>query len=220
MYRYLKKIKHFVFEILYPTPPLPADLLIYETLFCPVCKARQARNIKICHKYSQYKLGAATAYSNDVIRKLIWQLKYRGKTGNALILGNLLIRYLETCNLKLETFIIVPIPLSKKRLRRRGYNQANLIARLVAEHFGLLIEERALVRQKDAKPQMEIKDWDERKKNVFNCFGVTRPDLIKGRSILLIDDVFTSGATMNDAAHALKDFGAKQIIGLVIAKAG
>ena len=130
-----KLIKNWVWDILFPALDLPQNLKLNQTLFCPVCRARLARNVKICHKNSQYKLGAAISYNDETIRKLIWQLKYRGRTGNATLLANLLIRYLETCNLKLGTFIIVPIPLSKTRLRKRGYNQAMLLAKILSDNL-------------------------------------------------------------------------------------
>jgi ComF family protein len=220
MNQFLKNIKVWILEILYPVTELPADLPINQTLFCPVCRARQAEGKKICHKFAQYQLGAATTYNQEVIRAMIWRLKYRGKTAYAPILANLLIRYLESCNLNLKLYTIVPMPLSQKRLRERGYNQTSLIAKTVAENFGLIVEERALTRQRHTKPHMELKDWDERRKNILNCFGVANPALIKNKNIILIDDVFTSGATMSEAVHALKDFGAKKVIGLVVAKAG
>jgi len=151
---------------------------------------------------------------------MIWQLKYRNKTNHAQILASLLIDYLKSLKIELGKFLVLPMPLSQKRRRDRGYNQAELLAKIVAESFGLPLETGHLIRQKDAKPQMEVKDWQERRKNIMNCFGVANPVLIKNKSIILVDDVFTSGATMSEAVHALKDFGAKKIIGLVVAKAG
>ena len=220
-------IKNWIFDILFPVPDLPQNLTFNQTLFCSTCRARLANNVKICHRNSQYKLGAATGYDNEIVRRLIWQLKYRGRTGNAVLLSKLLITYIENCKFlpagrhgKIKNFVLVPIPLSQKRLRQRGYNQAALISKNLAEKFKLPLVESALLRVKEAPPQAEIRDWDTRKKNVLGCFGVPDPKLVRGKNILLVDDVFTSGATMSAAAHELKDFGAKTIIGLVIAKAG
>lgn len=207
-------------DILFPTPDLPQNLKLNQTLFCPVCRARLARNVKICHKNSQYKLGAAISYNDETVRRLIWQLKYRGRTGNAAMLAKLLLRYLETCNLKLETFSIVPVPLSKTRLRKRGYNQSLLLAKILSENLKLPVVENALIRAKDTPPQAEVKDWEARKTNIQNCFGIADSELIKNKNIILVDDVFTSGATLNEAAKTLKSSGAKMILGLVIAKAG
>ena len=216
----LKTIKNWFLDILFPIQDLPQNIELNQTLFCPVCRARQARNVKICHKNSQYKLGAALNYSNEWARGMIWRLKYRGKTGNAVLLGNLLTDYFSGLNLQLKNCLVIPVPLSAKRQRKRGYNQAALIAKVLAQNFNLPLENSALVRQKETPPQMEIKDWDQRKRNVINCFGIANPRLIRDKNIILVNVVFTSGATLNEAAHTLKDFGARQIIGLVVAKAG
>lgn len=215
----LDKLKRVVLDILFPTPGLPSNIRLNDTLFCPTCRARLPEAKKVCHKNSQFLLGAAAKYENE-IKEMIWQMKYRGRHALAEPLAQLILRYLEACNLKLETYSVVPIPLSKERLRGRGYNQSELIARSVAGKFNLKMETGALVRQKHTPPQAEARGWDERKKNIAGCFGVLRPELVEGRNIILIDDVFTSGATMSEATHQLKDFGAKKILGLVIAKAG
>lgn len=215
-----KLIKNWVLDILFPTPGLPQNLKLNQTLFCPVCRARLARNVKICHKNSQYKLGAATSYNEEAVRKLIWQLKYRGRTGNAAPLAKLLLHYLETCNLKLETFLVVPVPLSKTRLRKRGYNQATLLAKILSENLKLPVVDNALIRIKDAPPQAEVRDWETRKTNIQNSFSVADSALIKNKNVILVDDVFTSGATLNEAAKTLKSAGVKQILALVVAKAG
>lgn len=215
-----KLIKNWVLDVLFPTPDLPQNLKLNQTLFCPVCRARLARNVKICHKNSQYKLGAAVSYNDEAVRKMIWQLKYRGRTGNAAVLGKILNTYFENLNLKIKNYVIVPVPLSKTRLRKRGYNQAMLIAKILSESLKFPVVENSLIRVKDTPPQAEVKDWYVRKENIQNCFGVADPALVKNKNIILVDDVFTSGATLNEIARVLKNAGARKILGLVIAKAG
>lgn len=220
MKQFLKNIKVWILDILYPKLELPPDIHINQTLFCPICRARQANNKKICHKFAQYQLGAATTYDHEAIRKMIWRLKYRGKTGYAPVLANLLCEYLASLNLKIKNYLIIPVPLSQRRLRERGYNQAALIAKLVAERFQLPFEEGILFRVKDSKAQMEIKGWDERKTNIAGCFGVVDAGILKRKNIILIDDVFTSGSTMNESIRTLRSAGANRILALTVAKAG
>ncbi len=218
------KIKNWVLNAIFPTVCLTSGIKLNKTFFCSVCKSRLPYNKKTCHRSAPYILAPAASYSDEQVRKLIWQLKYRGRSGNAIMLGNLLINYLKNLNIARqladENFVIVPIPLSKNRLRQRGYNQAALIAKIVAEQIQLPIEESALVRVKDSLPQAETKDWDQRRKNIAGCFGVKNPEQIKNKNIILIDDVSTSGSTLAEAVHQLKACGAKKIIGLVAAKAG
>ncbi len=217
--QFLTRFKNFVLDILFPIPALPANLRLYDTLFCAVCRARFAENKKTCHQSSQFMLGAAARYDNE-IKNCVWQLKYRNRRVLSEPLSKILISYIENVKLNIEKYVIVPMPLSRERLRTRGYNQSELIASRIAERFGLAMETGALVRQKHTAPQAEVRGWDERRKNIAGCFGVLHPELVEGRNIILVDDVFTSGATMSEAAHQLKDFGAKKILGLVIAKAG
>lgn len=215
-----KKIKNWFLDILFPVLGLPQNIKINQTLFCSVCRARLAENKKICHRKAQYLLGAATSYADDIIRRLIWQLKYRGKTGNSAILAKLLNIYIGNCKLRIENFIIVPVPLSQKRMRERGYNQSELIAKIVSENFQLPLVSDAVSKIKDTPPQAEIDNWDQRKINLENCFAIAKPELVKDKNIILLDDVFTSGATLNEIARVLKNAGAKRLLGLVVAKAG
>ena len=213
----LEKIKNWVLDIIFPIPDLPPGLTINRTLFCAICRARLPENKKICHRQAPYMLGAAVNYSETAIRQMIWRLKYRGRTGIAFLLARLLHNYLQNIDLKLKNYLIVPLPLSKERQRERGYNQAALIAKIVAEDFKMEFAENLLIRTKHASPQVKAGDWMERKKNVADCFACLKG--VEGRNIMLIDDVTTSGATLNEAAKTLKAGGAKKIIGLVVAKA-
>ncbi len=217
--KWLQTFKLLLLDALFPIPELPPNIRLHDTLFCPRCRARLANNKMICHKDSQFLLAAATQYE-DPIKSLIWHLKYRNRATLSEPLSKLAINYLDKLSLPIAHFITIPIPLSEARQRERGYNQAELIAKIIAGRYGLPIETSALIRQRHGKPQAEIKGWDERKKNIAGSFGILHPELIKDKNILLVDDVFTSGATIAEAAHQLKDFGAKKIIALVIAKAG
>jgi predicted amidophosphoribosyltransferase len=118
----------------------------------------------------------------------------------------------------LSLWLIVPVPLHPRRERERGFNQAKILAEIVAHHFNLTLIE-ALKRIKNTKPQAKIKDIEKRMQNIFNCFAIKSPEAIQGKNIILIDDVFTSGATINEAVKVLKQNGAKKVIALVLAKA-
>lgn len=195
-------------------------IILNTSIFCPICKARLPDGRKTCHKDSSFLLAAAGNYENDAIRNLIWHFKYQKWQKLSVVLGKFLTEYLKTINYNLNNYIIAPIPLYKSRLRERGFNQAELLAKIVAENLGLELTNNCFKRIKDTKIQAELKDSEERKLNVKNCFAVEKPELIKSKNIILVDDVFTSGATMNEAVEVLKSAGAKRIIALVAAKAG
>ena len=112
-----------------------SKITIHTALFCEVCRARLPENKKICHKNSQYLLGAATNY-DEIIRKLIHQFKYKQWRKILNPLRIILETYLNNLRLdpaKLKNYIIIPIPLHKNRMRERGFNQAELLGKIVSE---------------------------------------------------------------------------------------
>ncbi len=189
-----------------------------KTLFCGRCRARLPENKKICHSDFPYLLGAACSYENPAIRNLIRGLKFKFFKDASLPLAFLLIAYVEQLKILKGDWLIIPIPLGKRRLRQRSFNQSELIARIFADHFGLPLETDALIRAKETRPQSELKNPDERANNIKGCFAVADPQKISGRNIILIDDVVTSGATFLEAATFLKIAGAQKIIALAVAK--
>lgn len=185
-----------------------------------MCKSRLAVNIKTCHTKTSYRLAAAASYDNEIIKNLIWQLKYQKKTGAVESLSQILFEHLKILKLNLKNYTLLPVPLHKERERARGFNQSELVAHSLSRKLNLAIIAHGFVRSKNTPPQAETHDFEEREKNLRDSFKVTDSEIITGRNIILIDDVFTSGATMNAAVRALKDAGVKHIIGLVVAKAG
>ena len=196
-----------------------SGIQINSTLTCPVCRARLADNKKICHKEASYRLAAAANYDNELVKNLIWQLKFQKKTVAAKILGEILFLHLSSFRFPLASFLLIPIPLHKNRKRERGFNQSELIAEALEKKTGLPMVTNALIRIKDTPPQTETRDFEERKKNMEKSFMVLYPDLIKNKNIILIDDVFTSGSTITEAVKTLKSHGAKRVIALTVAKA-
>lgn len=215
-----QKLKNFLLELIFPKIDT-APVEIFTSMFCAVCRARLATNKKICHKNSLYKLSAATAY-DGITKDLIWRLKYQKKRAAIEPLKEILYRYLE--NLRtipgLNDYLVIPIPLFPDKERERGFNQSQLIAEAVAEYLHLKTLTDVLIKTKDTPAQAQVDDWAKRKTNVQNSFAVTKPEIIKGQKVIIVDDVWTSGATMNEAARILKNAGAKNLIGFVIAKAG
>jgi len=196
-----------------------SKIRIFNSFFCPKCSARIPEFKKICHKEEKFILGAATDY-NDIVKQAIWRLKFKFIKRGAYPLANLLINYFKNLDFKHKTyFVVIPIPLSKKRFKERGFNQSELIAQIFANYFNFKLETSVLYREKHSKPQSEIDDFNLRKQNVLNCFKVLNKDLILNKNIILIDDVTTSGATFKEAVKVLKEAGAKSILALAVAKA-
>lgn len=195
-----------------------SEIKTNQTLFCGLCRARLPDAKKICHKNFPYILGAASEYGDETVRGLIHLLKFKYVKAAAEPLGELIARYLQTISPALENFAVVPIPLSKKRLRERGFNQSELIAKILAERLHLPLRTDFLLRAKHAKPQSETKNLKERRENVLGCFSVKSAAAPIGKNVVLVDDVTTSGATLFAAATALKNAGVKKIVALAAAK--
>lgn len=120
-------------------------------------------------------------------------------------------------NEKAET-IIIPVPLHKRRYNWRGFNQAFLLSRHIACEFQLPVSENLLLRVKNTKPQTKIKSMKERKENIKGAFLCLAKEDIKGKNVILVDDVCTTLATLNECAKELKKAGAKDVWGLVAAR--
>jgi competence protein ComFC len=118
-----------------------------------------------------------------------------------------------------DATVIVPVPLSKKRFLERGFNQAEVLAETLARHFALKLDDQSLARKIHTPVHRAAMDRRARQLTVENAFEVTRPKLVRGEKILLVDDVFTSGATVSACAEALKKKGADKVYVLTIARA-
>jgi ComF family protein len=150
-----------------------------------------------------------------VIRQAIYELKYRNLRAIAKLLARLLGDYLVSNPVPGE--ILVPVPLHPKRLRERGYNQSRLLAQELGKLTNLPVVDDCLVRQRHALPQARTSTVAERRSNVADAFSC-RDQRLRGKQVLLIDDVSTSGATLDACARALKGAGAISVWGLVLAR--
>ena len=108
-------------------------------------------------------------------------------------------------------------PKQYKKLKWRGFNQSEEIGKELANFFGIPLITNCLIKIKETVPQVELAD-EERKENIKGAFFIKNADLIKDKKILLVDDVYTTGATMTECARILKTVGTKEIIGVVIAR--
>lgn len=115
--------------------------------------------------------------------------------------------------------LAVPVPLHAERERERGFNQASLLARAVAKRTGLRLDERSLARVEHSARHRAGMDARARRETVENAFAVTRPRLVEGERVLLVDDVFTTGATVSACAAALLASGASDVFVLTAARA-
>jgi len=175
--------------------------------FCSSCKKRLNTNL------SGLIIGAE--YDAGPLKELIHHLKYSGITELVPILSELIYERIKN---KLPTGdkVVVPVPLYRKRKAQRGYNQSELIARYLSKKLKLPGGD-VLIRVKDTQTQVGL-SRNERKLNLKGAFVCEDDDFVRNKVVLLIDDVATTYSTLNECSMILKEAGARQIYGVVVAK--
>lgn len=158
---------------------------------------------------------SATEYVG-IIRERIHQLKFGAQLHWAPSLAQLLVTALES-QWAGTVDLLVPVPLHRKRLRQRGFNQAALLARTLGKTQNLPVSFDALSRRVWTEPQTRLKR-QERLENVKDAFHVAKPSAVDGLAVLLIDDVFTTGSTLKECARALKNAGVARVHALTVAR--
>ena len=179
---------------------------------CPFCRASHFLD----------RLFIATSYDNPLVEKIIKTMKYRFVRPLASNMAELMAKYLERrfslgLNIGRDSTIVVPVPLHRRRLNWRGFNQAEIIGNGIGSRLGLNFQ-NVLGRKRNHIPQAQISDRRARIANAAGIFKCARPELARDKTILLVDDVATTGSTLDDCARALKSAGAKEVIGFVFAK--
>lgn len=158
------------------------------------------------------------AHHSDPLRQAIIQLKYESLRAVAAPLGELMVQgwavlFPRDCVID----IVVPIPLHARRERERGYNQAALLACALGLHLGVPIEDQVLVRVRDTRPQVGL-DVTQRRANLHRAFRCAGSGAT-GKRVLLVDDVCTSGSTLEEAAAALREGGASKVWSYTLTRA-
>jgi ComF family protein len=168
-------------------------------------------------KQPSYDLLRSPYRYSGLLMEAIQKFKYNMETHLTSSLGNLLLSFAKASMPDLHDFLVIPVPLHRRRLRERGFNQSLLLARVLSTGLGNQLDYLSLIRNRYTQAQTGLKK-KERRKNVKNAFSVIYPNAIKHKKILLIDDVFTTGHTLNECARTLKKSGASAVICLTLAR--
>ena len=162
-------------------------------------------------------------FKNSFVRQSIHLLKYKGNKKIANWYGQIIYEYLieEINNTFLrDKIIIIPVPLSKKKFHSRGWNQSGYIVKNIKEMDTYLFFEydfNNFVKIKETESQTKMRSKEERKKNILNSFSTTNPEIFYKKSIVVIDDVVTTGSTLGEISNVLKRAGAKSVRKIAIA---
>lgn len=207
----IKKVQIAILDFLFPQNAFEANLRDLNP-------SSFAENASVC-SHEPPSVRVLYSYKNQFVRRAILALKFRGNNDSARLFGALLYDLLLEDLADLFTFnsetkpILIPIPLSKSRLKSRGYNQVELVTNIIEtldKETNLKHIPKALVRIKDAPSQTKLSSKTERIKNLSGAFRAN-PAIVSGKTIILVDDVVTTGTTLKEARRALKNAGARKI---------
>ena len=214
----------------YVCPTCLKNISFVNGFACAFCKSpvRAGKTCVFCARTNHLdRLLVTASYDNPLVEKVIKAAKYRFVRSLTADMAGLMTKYLKNRAAWLtgrELITVIPVPLHRRRLNWRGFNQAEIIAQEIAGSFGWLSAPNILKRTRNQRPQAEMPDRLSRVENMRNVFEFQGSTLensfsLAGKTILLIDDISTTGSTLNDCARALKGAGAKEVIGFVFARA-
>ena len=207
-------------------------LPVNRTNVCPVCERQETFAGRVCNFCENGKkkiyldgLFVASYYRQPILKTAICLLKYNFVQPLSLPLAEILLKKIFTlADFPFERFALVPVPLHAKRFSWRGFNQSELLGEnlrklLEKENLKMDCLSNLLLRHKNVKPQMKIKSMNLRKKNIAGCFSLNEKFVREiPENVILIDDVITTGATLEECAKILKNKGVQKIWGLVLAR--
>lgn len=204
---------------------------ILDTLFPNHCAVCHKEGFSICPKcLSNIPLSerlpediiSIYQYKNPTIKRILWNLKYKGRSFVAKdlsqVMSDKIIGELEDLSIfeDMQNIFLVPLPMSKERLKERGKNHALLLCDAISEKINIQTLD-CLIKTKDTKRQALIKNRSKRLSNVKNSMDMKKGFDVKGKNIVLVDDIITTGATIKEAKRVLRNYGARKIFAIVVA---
>ena len=177
--------------------PFPADLDLGPRPLCPHCASGEC---------DLDFIRSACVY-DDVSKNIMLPFKHASQLKYQALMSNAMINCLRDLDLDID--VVLPVPLAYKRLFRRGYNQATLLARPIAKHFDAILDVDSVLRK--YRQDMGHKSSKQRRENVRGVFSIKNIDNIRGKKILIVDDVMTSGATFYELNRVLRKAGASAV---------
>ena len=191
-------------------PPEEVCISCFEEYYvglCPLClkKIKRIKNNKNIFSYGYY-VGP--------LKDLILSFKYKENYLAAAILGEFLCEIIKENNIKFN--IILYIPLSKKSRKKRGFNQSEILAKIISKKYNIPIS-NSLVKIKETKEQKTL-SREDRKKNICDAFSIRNLSDIEGKDIILVDDIITTGFTVLECKKILERYGAKTVSIVTVAQ--
>ncbi len=215
----LNKIGSFLLELLFPSRcPWCEEVLA----FAPACACEKellasclSQN-KIMHGQVPYVDAMWACYGyGPPVSEVCHRFKYEGQKNLAAPLGKLMAQWLQNEKTAIGVDVVVAVPLSKKAERRRGFNQSECLVQELCKNTGLKSQTQWLKKTRDTRQQRTLPQ-ELRRENVKGVFAVSQEADFYGKTVMIIDDVLTTGSTLSECAKVIKEAGAKQCIGFTL----
>lgn len=228
--RVLKDVKDALLSAIFPkTCPVCDNIIRYDDKICRKCVTKikyiEEPRCKKCSKQLKdetaeycldcsrthhfYRNGIAAFLYDDVVSKSIYKFKYHNRRTYAEYYGEAIAKGYESIISKWHADVIIPVPIHEKKLIKRGYNQAGLIAVQLGKNLGMKVDETVLLRKVNTRPQKEMTKA-ERKKNLENAFKIGQ-NVVKYKKVILVDDIYTTGSTIDECARVLLNAGVQNV---------
>ncbi len=198
-----------------------SQILPIAAPFCAVCghTLTDSRCANCAAQAPAFRCSRSLGAYDGVLRHTIHQFKYRDRSQLAVPLGRLLAEYARAHASELNALhfdVLLPMPMHPVRQRVRGYNQSERLARVLSSELDLPLLTGVLVRARPTRPQVGL-SGEARRTNLRGAFTVSQPDSVQGKTLLLVDDVVTSGSSLHECAAALSAAGAQAVYALTLA---
>jgi len=226
----LKVVRDVILNAVFPkTCPVCDNIIRYDEKICRKCVTKikyiEEPRCKKCSKqlkdetaeycldcsrtHHLYRNGIAAFLYDDVVSKSIYKFKYHNRRTYAEYYGETIAKRYEAIIKSWHADVIIPVPIHEKKLIKRGYNQAGLIAKQLGINLGMKVDEKVLLRTVNTRPQKEMTKA-ERKKNLEKAFKISR-NVVRYRKVILVDDIYTTGSTIDECARVLLGAGVQDV---------
>ena len=204
-------------------PECKSQITYIDQAFCLKCGKHLTSETEeycmdCCRRRHEFVQGRSLYCYRGAVKTSLYRFKYSNKREYAEVYAEEMKRYLGRWIERAEVQVLIPVPIHKKRRRVRGYNQAEILAFALGCKMHLPVDRKSLVRVLNTAPQKNL-DAKARKENLRQAF-ICRSEAVRGKNILLVDDIYTTGATVDAAAAALKQSGAEKIYVITVASGG
>lgn len=209
----------FVLNFLFP-PACSVCGKIDSNWLCPKCRLRVERLEKSCVMQIQNKKYEKLLYIfqyESLVRKLILRYKFSNKAYLNHFFADRIVENEQNRELLQQYDMIIPVPMHKKKMQKRGYNQTELVANEVSKSLEIPVKRDILLKVMNTITQSKL-GGKARQSNIQHAFFIKNDREVEDKKIILLDDIYTTGATSEECSRVLKEAGAKQVLVLVLAK--